>query len=703
MAYGLKYIVEFKDYANRDAAFNLYEDGYSGDVTYLLGGDVPVLITYNTDADGNPYSPIFSSNLTLKFVNRGAGDPYSKDFLTTTDKKYKGELVVDDGSFATTQIAWVGYLSNELSGEIQTNAAHYISLNFYDGLGKLKDEPLVDIDGVKYTSPNQRVRLFDLIRTCLKRAVGEELPIIIYDNLFEISQANRLTLNTNCPIYKTKVDLRTFTKDIVDYTNCYDVLTAILDAKNLQLIQSMGNWVVSRKSELFFKHRGDGTKYTLGTASFVGYIQTDNLWRENEISKVSSIVPVQNFMLKSYRQPYKTNKVIFNYEEFEEIICNEKFKRGAAAGTASAGPYTYKYYDIDCWSVASGTYNSPTIPASIGGTNIFRREEEFDSDLNLHDEFITVGGDVISNGSRFIISERQLINGGDKLNINLTMRISSSSTGPSTRNVIIVLYRGLSGTNYTLDNNGNWATSNASFTTNVKQIQYYYGSTDSMFKWVDVKVNSDYIPESGELQIILNDWYPASASGGSPYLTQYKDFDINVQSYAAGRNLSNLTGDYDSNDHTAATNKLVNEKTVLLSDIGKYCIKGALFKENGTELTTLWENLSYPDGAGYRREHLKQWCAIDMHILNRRFNSVIEGTFKGLFYLEENGTSRKSLINPLCRFTFTGEPNKVFMPMLINSIDIKRGIWSGTVLEVQDTTESYNNLDISRKFDYILK
>ena len=92
-----------------------------------------------------------------------------------------------------------------------------------------------------------------------------------------------------------------------------------------------------------------------------------------------------------------------------------------------------------------------------------------------------------------------------------------------------------------------------------------------------------------------------------------------------------------------------------------------------------------------------------MHILNRRFNSVIEGTFKGLFYLEENGTSRKSLINPLCRFTFTGEPNKVFMPMLINSIDIKRGIWSGTVLEVQDTTESYNNLDISRKFDYILK
>ena len=119
-----------------------------------------------------------------------------------------------------------------------------------------------------YTPANllDKTPLSTILRMCLS-VTGLNLNTNIYGKIIEVSQdATRSFLE------QTLIDPQTFLKSDTEYTDCYDVLTKILDRFNMTLFQANGVWNIVRWDELkYYNNLIEGFTYD-SDFSYVGEV-----------------------------------------------------------------------------------------------------------------------------------------------------------------------------------------------------------------------------------------------------------------------------------------------------------------------------------------------------------------------------------------------------------------------------------------------
>ena len=304
MAYGLKYQMDYKDReSNTDIEIFISQEGYSGDATTLLPSENPCIVTENNNNE-DLFSPIRAKEIRVSFITDNNIYPGVEDFITTNDSDYLCEINVDG------RIWLVAYLlPDQITEDWYTDDTnHLITLVFSDNLATLRT---ISLPGFL---PTAKPTLFELVKAALENAIPG-LSIQIFDNLYETSFDDRESDDINCPFYQCRVDCRTFVENFNSFNNCYEVLTKILESRNCVLFQSFGEWIILRVPELFDNATIKGTRYQPNPA-----IISAVTWNtEATISNSGNVNPVEKFMLKSYINALKYNKVIFNYENFAII------------------------------------------------------------------------------------------------------------------------------------------------------------------------------------------------------------------------------------------------------------------------------------------------------------------------------------------------------------------------------------------------
>lgn len=657
MAYGLKYEMRFNEHASIIAGtpcevlVKIYQEGFSGSELELIPAENPLTVSENNN-DEAIFSPIRAKEVSVSFVTDNNVYPSVEDFITTNDNDYKAEIYVDSVLWLTTLL-----LPDQANEEWFTdNTNHVITLVFTDNLGALKSIPLPGF------IPTEKPLLYELVKAACGQAI-DGLPIQIFDNLFEIDMDDRTVDPANCPYSQTRVDCRTFVKNFVDFEDCYQVLTKILESRNATLFQHLGKWVIVRVPELFKNSSVDGTEYDTDDN------QTDIVWTSTAtISQAGNIVPVEQYMLKTYMNALKYNKVIFNYENFEELFCNQLWKRGALVSETS----TEKEYEVECWNHYRGATNSTTA-ASVD----FGRRVEIDAATEqVKDEYLFLERETLSSGESFVRSEYCLVNASDKLTISFHRRTKNGYTGSGNEILGRVLLYANDATYYTLDDDGVWYLSNSTFTTNNKFLYHPYAASEDRNIWITKEVNSDFIPKTGKIVIHLQE---GAADASADQETWFKDLRVTYLVYLEGKTFINVIGDYHKLTLTANL-KESKDTIVYLSDSPKFLVKGALFQADGETLTTLWhlsgESIEYP---------VKRWHAIERYRMSRRPMQKAEGSFYKWL---------KSLvpITSLERVQFVnGAPNKRFLPLMTRDLDCSRSQFGSLFIEVYDSVLSVAN------------
>jgi len=456
------------------------------------------------------------------------------------------------------------------------------------------------------------------------------------------------------------VDMRTFVTNYTIYDDAYTVLTKILESRNSVLFQHLGEWYIVRISELFLLDTINGTRYEIDDSMTA---VTNASWKA-DLNQDGDIIPVEQFMIKSFLNPVLSNKVFYKYSNFDELFCNELWQRGPITTDTD----TLKEYDVDCWNHYQGAIISTT-PASVG----WGRRQVIDAGTSaVVESYIFLEHETGSGGESFVRSSPSQISKEDKITISFSRRVKNGYTGSGTESLARVLLYAYDGTRYTLDDDGQWYLSNSTFTSFAKILIQSFSSGDNRNDWFEKTVEADFIPKSGELVILL---YEGSATNFTGQETHFRDLKVTYQSYLDGRRFVGVDGDYNKLTLSTAL-KDTAEYEVFLSDSPKYLFKGALFLSDEITLTSLWYEMSDP-AVEYP---IKRFNAIDHYRVSHRNMLKSDGTFYN--WIKDNP------INSIQKITINnGDANKRFMPAYLRDLDISGSRFSSLLIEVFDESK----------------
>jgi len=664
MAYVLRYKMNFIDKASGyPVVVNIYYPDFDGEAIELIPADSPCTVS-ELNSSENIFSPIRAKEYKIKFVTDNLVYPGIVDFATNNDNDWKVDILVNGATWLTGFI-----LTDQISeGWYTDNTNHYIELTATDNLGTLKKLPLKDIDGTDFV-PTTKQFLIDIVKAALNQA-NDRQPINIFDNLFEVNFDDRLVTDINDSYQQCMVDMRTFITNYTIFDDAYTVLTKILESRNSVLFQHLGEWYIVRISELFLPDTINGTRYEIDDSMTA---ITNASWKA-DLNQDGDIIPVEQFMIKSFLNPVLSNKVFYKYSNFDELFCNELWQRGPITTDTD----TLKEYDVDCWNHYQGAIISTT-PASVG----WGRRQVIDAGTSaVVESYIFMEHETGSGGESFARSSPSQISKEDKITISFSRRVKNGYTGSGTESLARVLLYAYDGTHYTLDDDGQWYLSNSTFTSFAKILIQSFSSGDNRNTWFEKTVEADFIPKSGELVILL---YEGSATNFTGQETHFRDLKVTYQSYLDGRRFVGIDGDY--NKLTLSTSlKDTAEYEVFLSDSPKYLFKGALFLSDGITLTSLWYEMGNP-AIEYP---IKRFNAIDHYRMSHRNMLKADGSFHKWI--------KGSPINSIQKITINnGDANKRFMPAYLRDLDISSGRFSSLLIEVFDESKDVVTEEVSHE------
>jgi hypothetical protein len=169
--YGEKY---FHTYCINDlgleARLSIRKKGFTGSAVEVKAGPVPFTKSLLNSED-NILGGIYPTMASIQLV--GDSEFGMSDLLTANDSDFQVVHVIDGN------VDWIGFLTPESFGELDTNNLRYLDLNAFDGLTRLKDLKFIDNDGQNYgvSDGNFTKSLLFSVKECLKKS-GLQLDIL---------------------------------------------------------------------------------------------------------------------------------------------------------------------------------------------------------------------------------------------------------------------------------------------------------------------------------------------------------------------------------------------------------------------------------------------------------------------------------------------------------------------------------------------
>lgn len=659
MAKAEKYRYSFKSQEGQTCVVRFDFEGFTGASTTLIGAARPfVLKEFNTDDD--IFKPLRPQIAEMSFIASASGVSID-NFLMDNDD----DIIVyfDFGSFTNY---WKGYMLQDDFQESWINTSHIITLRATEGIGQLKDIELTESG----TELNGRYTPLELIILAMEETVQPFTDYKVYSNLFHSSMTDTSTFTGIDQCY---VDAKTFQINASEYDDSYLALEKINKSWNQTLYMYKGKWVIFRQEELYVPYSENIRGYRQN-----GNTRTSASQRFDALVGVNqTIKPITPEMLRFIQRRTKSDTIQFNFNQFDEVVCNGSFSRGNLRSSSS----TEKIYDLDLWEWKEGTPGSPTTPA----TGSYGRKITYDTNGKLDDQF-AYQTQKATSGNRWLISCGIDVLKNETFLFSIDNRFKTTFAGTAT--LFTVSFQLVTATNYyTLDDDGTWYTSNASWTTNYKVLQTYYNGSGAPIPtdWVTSQVEANSIPDDGVLNILLWCVGTPNTAGQEKW---FKNLQLDVITKFNGINIETIQA-VQSIFTKAATLRPKFFDEIYFDDGLSKLYKGSLYEDDQLTLTTAeWHRFRYPaEINGFRKQNdIAHWSH------NRINRNKIDANFYGLTW--SSGTEPIGLINTV-RFT-DDDPNRIYAIANLKEIDFSSSTWSATLVEVFDMDNDATGSPVAR-------
>lgn len=546
---------------------------------------------------------------------------------------------------------WVGYMLQDDYQESWVNTNHIITIRASEGLGRLKDVQLnsggAELIG-KYTP-------LDIIDICTTNSVQSFAKYTCINNLFHSSMTDTSTYTGLDQCY---VDAKTFQQNVDIYDSCYTVIEKINNAWNQTMFMYKGHWFILRLEELWIDGASNlrGYSYNLGTRTLI------NRRYDIQVGVGENVKPISPEMLRFIKRRTKKDIITFNYDQFEEVVCNESFQRGSTISTSA----TVNVYNLDNWTRQMLPLSSPATPTN-GDKG---RKVIFDANGQIIDNYAYCDDNMPSTAdATWLRSCNIYVRQYDKFDISFDIRQTTAYTAYIEAVVAIVqLYVGTN--KYFLKKDGTWQlvpSWGSMYVLDACTINY---SSSAIFtEWQTYNLTSFEIPGDGYINILL--W---NYQIGTTNQSQFKNLKVNIINSFNGITNRNITGVQSIYEKS---NTLTNtfEDTIYLDDNVSQNYKGTIFESNALTLTgPEWHRYRYnTESFGFRHQNdIAHWAH------NRYNRNKIDANFYGLTF--NGGTEPIGLMNTI-KFV-DDDPNRIYYIINMKEIDFSNSTWSATLEEV---------------------
>lgn len=652
MAKAEKYRVTFQGFNNIECQVQLWYEGYSGSVINLQGAAQPFVIKeYNVDED--LFKPIRPFMAQINIISNSVGVSIT-DFISDNDTDI-------DVYFNVTGLGTIftGTLLQDDFQEEWVNTNHIITLTSADRFGYLKEVPLsnngAELSGL-YTP-------LQLIEYAMQQTSVSFLFYRIINNLFHTSMNSA---NTNTPLEQCRIDAKTFQQQAQTYDSSYSVLEKINRAFNQTVFLYNSYPFFLRLEELYTSYNNNLRGVTVFRGTVPATKTTINKRYDVFVGINEEVKPISPEMLRFIKRRTKKDTIQYNYEQFDEIFCNQTFERGAPISSTS----TLKLYNVNNWDFREGALGSGTVPT----TGVFRRAETYATNGSITDNYVFLSQDATNN--RWIRSCGASVLAGETFTFSVDARFKTKFSGAGNR--YIASFQLVSGSNYyMMDETGTWFVSNSTWSVNAKVIEIYFDGSDNVNsdEWTTMEVSSKVFPESGTLYVVL---WCANIGYSAGQEAWFKNIQITYNTNFNGYIEKNVTG-VQSIFTKSADIKNRFEDQIYIDDGVSNVYKGTIFELSTVNPTSLnWYRYRYnTERYGFRKQNsIANW----EH--NRYNRNKIDANFYGLIWDDNGSPATIGLMNTI-RFV-DDDVNKVYAILNLKEVDYASNTWSATLIEVFD-------------------
>jgi len=594
MAYGLHSIGTFTTRESEPGApqytgkVEILKKDYA-DATYNLWfGTSPVLHKWQED---NTHAPIKGSSLTINLLNINGNTPAER-YLSINDDDFMVRLTVDG------TIRFIGFLVQDDFAEDMVDYNHGLTLSANDNLGLLKAVPL-------YVDPalmiDTRCTLLRVVQACINAATLG-LNVNIADNLYEV---NHTEIDT--PLTQTIIDIDTWLGTDNIYTNCWDVLTQVLNRRKASLMQVNGEWWIVRWDELRY-----------GDVRYFAYSSGGNLLGDgllpatiiggNRVEGIAKDFFALSAPVKSFQRGYKLDKETFNYKEPKYLLKNFDLQDlgDLIREYDLAGPVRHvKEYVFTSWL---GNYGAGAMERFI--------RVIYDINNKEIDRYAVVRGTPFDT-YRAVQSMPIEVASGDKVKVSMSYRTNDSQPGSVTTVFAVRLTNGVVAQDRYVDelplNNGNWKLGIG--------YNYLIPSGDNSNQWHSVEIQSGQTPFAGLVYVYLP---YANEDYGTAHETQIKGISFEYQPFI--NDSQRVIGHVHTSEQPEGP-KNTGDEEIFNDDSPRPSLAGVLYLPSYTgniqNRTSLWYRRGFTEAL-----RLGQITTFEQLFWRRVSRKRVEGVFK---------------------------------------------------------------------------
>jgi hypothetical protein len=553
---------------------------------------------------------------------------------------------------------WFGVLSQEDMQETWIAQNHILTLRADEGFGSMRTIPLNDGAGAvllgTYTP-------FQLIQYASTETVQTFFNCNVISNLFDDTMT---TASTDTGIDQCTIDARTFETSPGVFEDSYTVLEKINKSWNQTIFQWQGQWWIVRVEDLFVPPtsniRGFQNNKPVG-----GQRGTFNTRWMIDVGYNQRVKPIMPEMLKTLNKPSKQTTINYDWEAYDQVVCNEAFKYGTQLGTTGTYPNETYRYSVLNWTPQAGTFASP-VPSSA----LFERQVVY-ANTQISDEYVvlakTSGNNTWARSCNVYVIQEDLMN----LSIQYSLKQNIGTT--SLDAILVVHLYGNDGTYWTLNETGDWFQSNATWTVNSRLIEVTFASGTGA-DWYDFELDCT-LPRSGYINILL------FKDGTNPVDNVYfRNLNVNIDPKIQKFRRKKILGDFDRYTISPVIKKNFDDQ-IWMDDAESANYKGAIFETDGITLT---------QGTWFRRRYntesftFKRQNAIANWWINRKYRTRLECNFYGLKWERSGSVLPIGMINTI---NFVDDaPTKTFWIANLKEIDFMACTWQANLVEIWDTT-----------------
>lgn len=644
-----KYRIEFQSLQGQTCVVRFDFTSHAGGSITLKGGLNPfVLRENNTNEDW--FKPVRPMMAEIQIATDGGGVTID-DFLTDTDNQIK--VSFDFGSWTNY---WVGWVMQDDFQEIWQETWHILVLRASDGLGLLQYVPLQDNAGNELLG---RKTPWQLIQYAMYQTPITFTNSVVINNLFHTSMTDG---NNQMPLDQCYIDVKTFqTNTPIQYESSLEVLNKINSAFSQTIFQYKGQWHILRVEELYAPFSTNLKGFTNSVSGRTAFDKRFDV----EIGANSEMKFIAPDVIRFINRKQRLVKTKFMYDQFEEVLDNESFSRGAltSAGTSA------KIYDLLYWGAGLPPLLTPNPTASLYG-----RQEEFDGAGRMIDNFAFITPD--GNLTSFIYSNPVNIEKEDKLEFSFDVKYDDPTSYTGTAIHAYVLLKVSPSFGYILDNDGNWIASTDPYYPSAA-IKTVYTSRIKSNEYQSINIVSQPLPMNGEIRLYL---IIGQEDFASPTLKRFKNLKVNVITYFnsfSDRQNIGIQSIYEKD--ILLRNE--TESEIFIDDGFSWQYKGNVFKNDQLTFTNK-EWYRYRFKATNERHGIRSSNLI-AHWENTRFNrNKFDANMYGLVWNDGVTDQPLGLINTVK--LVDDDPNKVYGILNLKEINFSNSTWSATLLELYD-------------------